>query len=427
MRFSGPGLSGTVGLSQSAVAIGGSQPVYAEVELNADGEGAPTPSAIAVVIDVSGSMRGQKIEQAIRGAETLVTRMREEDWVSIVAYSDRARMIVAPTLLRYGRQEALRAVRRLYADGGTNIREGLMLGASTLNSAPIGFTKRVLLLSDGQDTYGANAYEAARTTVNIAGATTISALGIGHDYDESFMNTVATVGQGNYAFLAHTERMYAFFENELRQSNGTTADRVRVALRIPNGWIIQRSFGAELQRVGNELAFDVGAITRGYPRRVVVEMRVPAQQPGFLGQMGADIRYYDPRGQAERVLTAEGLALRAVNSAPEALASRDINVFARSRALALAEEQSQALDAWRNGDAERARQMSANVERESRALRAAAPAAAPVLDTTASVAAEAQQNYHRAPSSSEGAAFGRANRARSSAATRAQSDALSTY
>src|SRR5687767_14823311 len=83
--FNGPSLSGRFAISQGAVLAGGPRRLLAELRLQAaDDGGGPavrTPVAIAIVIDTSGSMAGDKIVQARDSLLAVVERMHDDDRV----------------------------------------------------------------------------------------------------------------------------------------------------------------------------------------------------------------------------------------------------------------------------------------------------------------------------------------------------------
>src|SRR6185436_11493963 len=58
--------------------------------------GAP-PLQLAVVIDRSGSMKGERLANAIAAAVGTVERMREGDTVTVVTFDTEAQIIVPPT------------------------------------------------------------------------------------------------------------------------------------------------------------------------------------------------------------------------------------------------------------------------------------------------------------------------------------------
>jgi len=133
-KFSGPGAHGSVALSHARVLANGTQDVYAEVRMTADKDlaNARAPLALAVVLDTSGSMSGDKIEEAKSAVMQLVKDMRDDDQIAIVRYSDDATII--QHLARVGdvRNDVLAHIRQIEAGGGTAIPLGLSSGLNAL-------------------------------------------------------------------------------------------------------------------------------------------------------------------------------------------------------------------------------------------------------------------------------------------------------
>src|SRR5580693_4773115 len=85
--FAGPGLHGSVAMSHGAVLAGGDRDVYAEVRLNADAaerSESRAPFALAIVLDTSGSMYGEKIEQAKQAVLGVMRNMRDDDEIAVI-------------------------------------------------------------------------------------------------------------------------------------------------------------------------------------------------------------------------------------------------------------------------------------------------------------------------------------------------------
>src|SRR5258706_6681665 len=87
--FTGPGAHGQLALSHGKV-LGGAQTIFAEVRLTADSASASeerAPLSIAVVLDTSGSMSGEKIDQAKDSVLKMMRGMRDDDEIAFVRYS----------------------------------------------------------------------------------------------------------------------------------------------------------------------------------------------------------------------------------------------------------------------------------------------------------------------------------------------------
>jgi len=255
VEFSGPWAHGRVALSQGRVLAGGQRQVFAEVRLAADNrqlpENSARPVAMALVLDVSGSMEGEKLVQARNAVLEMVDRMRDTDQISLVTYSDNARVVQPLARVRDVRAQLHLTVPTINSEGGTNIPSGLMAGAQTLSDAPEGVVRRVVLMSDGRDGSGQSLDTiAAGLRVRADRGVTLSSLGVGADYDETFMSRLADAGRGNYEFMRDGAQLRAFLGRELQQATRTTVERAVAEVTLPSGWHLTRAYGAEAQVTG---------------------------------------------------------------------------------------------------------------------------------------------------------------------------------
>ncbi len=109
---------------------------------------------IMLVVDVSGSMEGEKIEQVKAGMEAFLTRILPEDRVGLVSFASSAVLEVPPAPLAENRIQLSDAIQRLRAQGRTAVYDGLIAGKQALDALPPTEEDRIraiVLLSDGQD------------------------------------------------------------------------------------------------------------------------------------------------------------------------------------------------------------------------------------------------------------------------------------
>lgn len=414
-RFALPKLHGRVAMAQGAVGPDGLQHVYAEVRVNAvdTRDQAPSrPVAMAVVLDVSGSMDGEKIQQARNSVLSLVDQMRDDDRIALVTYSDSARVVQPLARVADVRQRLHSVVPGIAIEGGTNIPAGLQAGASALEYAPDSLVRRVVLVSDGQDTSGQPLERTAGTVRTRADlGVTLSALGVGADYDERFMSRMADAGRGNYEFLRDGAQLRTFLARELDQAARTTVERAFAEVVLPEGWRLSRAFGTEAEVRGRVVRLPVGALFAGDSRRLVLDLEVDPQAAqaahgaGRAGAMSARAGYYDVRASADRVADLGALALGVASSAREAVASRDLAVFSEAEGTVIAARQADAVVAWREGDTARATAIARQNVAALQQLQAAAPSPARAAQIRAYDRDEAAFNSLSAASES-GRAYG---------------------
>ena len=112
------------------------------------------PLHLAHVIDRSGSMSGQPLDEAKRCAEFVLDGLQATDRLSLVVYDNQVQTLV-PTMLLHDKEFARRAIRDIDSGGSTDLHGGWFQGAETL--APHtkeNITSRVILLSDGCANHG---------------------------------------------------------------------------------------------------------------------------------------------------------------------------------------------------------------------------------------------------------------------------------
>jgi Flp pilus assembly protein TadB len=111
------------------------------------------PRTAVLLVDTSGSMNGEGIDAARRAAQVYAETVGSRVSVGLVAFSDRAQVLTAPTTDRAVLRKGIEALR---SDGETALYDGLVLAAH--RAGPQG---NLVLLSDGGDT-------ASRTTLGAA-------------------------------------------------------------------------------------------------------------------------------------------------------------------------------------------------------------------------------------------------------------------
>ena len=135
----------------------GTQDLFATLEVSAaEVPGAKrAPVNFALVIDRSGSMAGEKLQQAKRAASRLVELLDANDRLAIVNYGSDVRTYPSAFCTPEKKAQMQAAISRIQEEGGTNIGDGLRMGQSQLAVAQGDFrVNRLLLLSDGQPTVG---------------------------------------------------------------------------------------------------------------------------------------------------------------------------------------------------------------------------------------------------------------------------------
>jgi Ca-activated chloride channel family protein len=375
-HFSGPRAHGTVALSGTKVLAGSEQDIFAEVKVAADKEeqhGERAPLALAVVLDTSGSMEGEKIQQAKNAVRELIDAMRDDDEIAMVRYSDTA-SIVQP-LARVGtvREGLVARVKEITAGGGTAIPLGLSTGLSALGEVGAGRVERIVLVSDGLDSTRVQAENLAQSS--FARGITISSMGIGLDFDESYMAGVARAGHGNFGFVKDASALATFLHRELDETATTTIANARVRIRVPRNVRLVGATGADASTVGDdEIELKLGSLFAGDERRAILHLAARAEVGETLPFQGSAA--WNLIGGGDASTEFSGLTLVATGDRAQVEASSDRGVLGASTSVIASERELKAAEAYARGDTTTANSLIDQNITELKAAAAAAPAPA---------------------------------------------------
>ncbi|CAH1274398.1 ITIH4 [Branchiostoma lanceolatum] len=174
------------------------------------------PKSVIFVIDVSGSMGGDKIRQTKEAMAVILDELRGLDFFNIVTFSDRT------TRWRPELQVANQAnvkgadtyVNNMIATGGTNINDAI-IEASALLDQVLRHDSRasmIVLLTDGQPTIGVTNTNQiiANARDHLAGNPALFCLGFGYDVSFEFLERLA-LQNGGFA-----RRIYTGTDGELQ-------------------------------------------------------------------------------------------------------------------------------------------------------------------------------------------------------------------
>ena len=304
--------------------IGGS-PIRTEVRIGDDGTtwvgvwvDAPTvqgqsvrpPMDVALVIDTSGSMAGDKMRNARMAASSLVETLQNGDIVSLYAFSNQVMELAPPTQLRPdNRGGMMQAIARLEAGGGTAMYAGVEAGLARLSQAPSSHpVRRVVLISDGQANIGPSdpgSFGQLAARYSEFGAQ-VSAIGVGLDYDESTLGQLAVRSAGRLYHLEQPSQMASILEQEINLLSRTVATNAMIeVVPAPGVFLIEAdTMGARLEN--GHLIVPLGSLYGGQQREVLFRARVPTARLG--AQPLADVRFRygsasdaSPRGQTAQL------------------------------------------------------------------------------------------------------------------------------
>jgi uncharacterized protein YegL len=171
-----------------------------------EARGSVLPRDVTAVVDVSGSMSGEKLAQAKAALRQLIASLGENDRFRLVAFSSRVHAHrgdwtrVTNAEVRNAREW----IEHLTADGGTNI-EGALAEAFRLDSGD-GRIPMVIFLTDGLPSVGENNPERlAALAENDRDNSRVFAFGVGYDVNTYLLDRLSDAGRGATQYVGPGE------------------------------------------------------------------------------------------------------------------------------------------------------------------------------------------------------------------------------
>ncbi len=162
---------------------------------------------VTLVIDRSGSMRGEKIDQAKNAALQIVGALNDGEYFNIIDYSDSIESFAEKPVEKTGAtlKQAEAYIQGLAPVGGTNIHDALVLALQAEPAA--GTLPMVLFLTDGLPTVGVRSESDIREAARKANThgRRIFSFGVGFDVNSPLLSALATGSRGSPTFVMPDE------------------------------------------------------------------------------------------------------------------------------------------------------------------------------------------------------------------------------
>ncbi len=252
------------------------------------GDDARPPANLVFLVDVSGSMdEPDKLPLVKQALTMLAERLGPDDRVSIVVYAGAAGLVLAPT---HDKRAVNAALDCLDAGGSTAGGQGLALAYDMARRTMIpGGINRVILATDGDFNVGQSSDAAMVNLVkkNRDDGITLTTLGFGTgNYNESMMEKIADVGNGNYSYIDSAFEAKKVLDDELSATLFTIAKDVKIQVEFNPAVVSQyRLIGYENRALAEEDfsndAVDAGDMGAGHQVTALYEI-VPAGRTGWL-------------------------------------------------------------------------------------------------------------------------------------------------
>lgn len=329
------GKNGVVTLSghlvQNKIFSGGDGTAALSLTLHADNvydsdKGDARHVDMVIVLDRSGSMQGNKIQDARQAVLNLLSRLSEDDRFALVSYSNNVRTDSGLIRVTASNRERLTStVRKITAGGGTNLGAGLQEGIRILSQAEKnGSAGKVILISDGLANEGITDISSLGNMASVAveKAFGISTVGVGADFNEQLMTALADRGAGRYYYLENPLAFANVFQKEFHNTRTATATSVEVRVPLAGRMSLVNAAGYPIEIRDNQAIFHPGNILSGQTRKLFLTFQMPTDMERTFELKGINVRYLH-KGEPYTVSLSKPFTIACVKNKKEVFASMD--------------------------------------------------------------------------------------------------------
>ncbi|MGW7607215.1 YfbK domain-containing protein [Streptomyces sp. NPDC054766] len=272
----------------------------------AESESERPPAALTFVIDISGSMSEPgRLDLARESLDVMTDRLRDDDSVALVTFSDEAETVLPMTRLGDHRARVHQAIDRLEPTDSTNLGAGVKTGyATAVEGLRKGATNRVVLISDALANTGDTDADSILERISSARrehGITLFGVGVGSDYGDALMERLADKGDGHTTYVSSRDEAFTVFCDQLPQNIDLTARDAKAQVAFDPETVEQfRLIGYDNRKVADQDfrndRVDGGEVGPGHTVTALYAVRT---RPGASGHLAtATVRWLDPDSRA---------------------------------------------------------------------------------------------------------------------------------
>lgn len=311
---------------------------------------------LSLVIDHSGSMTGEQMADARLALHTLLGKLDDDDFVSVIAFGSQVELLQEQT--EWGdadQSELLAAVDAITPRGTTAMGDalGVALGqvASTWDASRV---NRVILLTDGMPNDPNQVLQLGAQARNQQIA--LSTMGLGPQFNETLMAQLADMTGGQYRFIASSDQIAATFDEQRASLEKTVARSAVLTFTFGPGVQLTQIYGAPQANVyGQRVDLYLGDMDAQTHRKLGLRLKVAGQPEGARVEIAdAVLRYEDVAtgAQRERLVYVEA---EASSDRQQVEARRRQDVIKRLEQFGALQDMEGAIQQWERGELDDAR------------------------------------------------------------------------
>jgi Ca-activated chloride channel family protein len=232
---------------------------------------------VLILLDVSGSMDGVKIDHARQAVESVWRQLRPGDRLSVVSFATKTTVVIDWSQKGIVSDDMIRnSLNICVADGITLLMEALAEGRRRISGCPSGEPRFIWLITDGQPTNAKgmvmedlSSYLTAVGELESSGVT-LGALGLGDatNYKADFLADLANRGKGSFCYAPQPADLETQLQAQLTDAKAVSCVNGRMLINLQKGYrvlsaarVVPEFCPLDLLPEGDTWSISIGAVS----------------------------------------------------------------------------------------------------------------------------------------------------------------------
>jgi Mg-chelatase subunit ChlD len=251
------------------------------------------PVNLSVVLDISGSMAGERLDRSKEAVIAMLKKLRPSDRLSIITYHTRAEILLPSQLVGNDTAKIRQLVSGLQVLGSTNLHGGMMLGfIENQKFFDPKATNRVLLMTDGNANEGVT--DPAQIAKDAAGYNAkgigISTIGLGNNVQFDLLRSLAGAGRGQHHFVDDGDDIKKVFIQEVESLISPIARDPKLLIEYSPDLQLQNVYGYAPVLGKGTIAIDLDNFNSGLTQVILARFATGGNEAGYVK---VSLSYFD--------------------------------------------------------------------------------------------------------------------------------------
>lgn len=239
------------------------------------------------VVDISGSMSGEKINLVKKTLDYIISLLNQQDRLALIVFDDQSEKYFDLKQVSQSNKPMFQEIIGvLQGRGGTVINSGLSFGLDLIKQRKyINQVTSLFLLSDGYDNIGQKALDVIKNTIEtikIKENFTIHTFGFGESHDAVLMREIAKTQGGNFYFIPDLKSIDECFIDALGLLFSVVMKDIEICIKVNNtapltDMRIKKTYGDvwrfDEQTQTNIISLKV--LAKGMKKDLICELNIP--------------------------------------------------------------------------------------------------------------------------------------------------------